>query len=279
MNRSQSALLVLISIWTLSAPRIAGAASKEECLDAHGKGQDLRDKGQLVKARQTFLQCAQSSCPAVVQADCARFGEELGHLVPTVTFAARDARAGDLPNTTVWVDDVLTASRLDDGRSYEVDPGRHMVKFVHQGRETTLPVVVGQGEKGRLVVATFGAEGARAVAEPAAEKPEGKRPVFPLVLAGIGGAALVTGGALAFLGYDRVPSSCSFSTHECAAPARGEPDPTERAASGTRLANVGMGVGAAGAVVLITGLVWYYAQPESHRETRRGALPMPGFTF
>ena len=48
MNRSQSALLVLISIWTLSASRIAGAASKEECLDAHGKGQDLRDKGQAL---------------------------------------------------------------------------------------------------------------------------------------------------------------------------------------------------------------------------------------
>ena len=37
------------------------AASKDECLEAHGRGQDLRDAGRLTSARQTFLACAQNT--------------------------------------------------------------------------------------------------------------------------------------------------------------------------------------------------------------------------
>src|ERR1700733_12585341 len=81
------------------------ALSKDECLEAHGRGQDQRDSGRLTLARQTFLTCAQSACPALVQADCARFGEELDRVVPTVSFAARDTTGGDLPDAVVYVDD------------------------------------------------------------------------------------------------------------------------------------------------------------------------------
>src|SRR5437879_4237529 len=87
------------------------ASSKDECIDAHGRGQDLREKGQLVRAKQLFLTCAQPMCPGLVQSDCSRFSEELGRIVPTVSFAARDAAAADLPMTTVYVDEVLFANR------------------------------------------------------------------------------------------------------------------------------------------------------------------------
>ena len=74
----------------------------------------------------------------------------------------------DLPDTTVYVDDLLVATRLDDGKAYDVDPGKHAVKLSHAGKEQIITVVVGAGEKGRTVNATFGAPAASPVAPPLA---------------------------------------------------------------------------------------------------------------
>jgi hypothetical protein len=265
-------------------PRVSTAGSREECVDAHSRAQDLRERGQLARARQTFLTCAQSSCPTVVQQDCARFSEELAQLVPTVTFSARDANAADLPLTTVYVDDALTATRLDDGRTYELDPGKHLVRYVHDGKETTLKVVLNQGERGRLLVATFvdrSAPPRRDAAAPVetTEPPsnEPRRSLLPLVIAGVGAAAAVTGGVLFAVGSSSVPDACSMSTKECATapndPALG------KAESGVRLANTGLAVGISGAVTLLGGLVWYLVQPASAPDSRRARVGGPLFTF
>jgi hypothetical protein len=273
------AALVLAS--TLFAAT-ATAAPREECVESHGRAQDLREKGQLARARQTFLTCAQSACPALVQQDCARFSEELTQLVPTVTFGARDANAADLPATTVYVDETLFATRLDDGRTYELDPGKHTIRYVHDGKETSLKVVLNQGERGRLLVATFveRANLRRDAAEPS-EPPlpsEGRRSALPLVVAGLGAAAAVTGGVLMAIGSSSVPDTCSMSTKECAVPPN---DPSlGKAESGVRLANAGMAAGISGLVALAGGLVWYLAQPTtSASEPRRGRIGGPLFTF
>jgi hypothetical protein len=243
----------------------SAAASKDECVDAHGKGQDLREKGQLVRARQMFMACAQSSCPNLIQGDCARFGDELERIVPTVTFGARDSKAADIPNTSVYVDEVLVATRLDDGKSYELDPGKHMIRYVHDGKETTLKVILSQGEKGRVLVATF--VDPRSSSSPASAifntettpPPAPKKPMLPLVVAGVGAAALAAGGALFAVEMGKVPSNCSVGTKECAAPPN---DPSfQDAHAATSMANVGLGVGIAGAVLLVTGIIWYVASP------------------
>src|SRR5579884_3754028 len=98
----------------------ARAASKDECLAAHGHGQDLRDQGRLTAARQAFMACAQSSCPALIQADCAQFEEQVDRLVPSVSFAARDPAGADLPDTSVDVDGAPLVGRLD-GKSYDLE--------------------------------------------------------------------------------------------------------------------------------------------------------------
>ena len=267
-------------------PATSAAGPREECVDAHGRAQDLREHGQLARARQTFLTCAQSSCPTLVQQDCARFSEELAQLVPTVSFSARDASAADLPSTTVYVDDALVATRLDDGRAYELDPGKHDVRSVHDGKETTLKVVLNQGERGRLLVATFVDRGAppqkRDVA--ASDTPdvptptETRRPLFPLLVAGIGAAAAVTGGVLFAVGSSSVPDACSVSTRECATTPN---DPAiGKAESGVRLANTGLAVGIGGAVTLIGGLIWYLAEPAGTPDSRRaGSRAGALFTF
>src|SRR5262245_42266097 len=114
--------LLVLALVTTSTLAFAGELSKEECLDAHSRGQDAKDQGKLTLARKLFLTCAQSSCPQLVSSDCARFADDLGRLQPTVIFAARDGSGADLPDTTVYIDDALVATRLDDGRPHDIDP-------------------------------------------------------------------------------------------------------------------------------------------------------------
>jgi hypothetical protein len=273
-----AAVLVASAIGLVS--RTSAAGNREECVEAHGRAQDLRDKGQLSRARQTFLTCAQSSCPSLIQQDCARYSEELAQLVPTVTFGARDSNAADLPATTVYVDDNLMTTRLDDGRSYELDPGKHVVRYVHDGRETTLKVVLNQGERGRLLVATFvdrSAPKRDAIEAPGPASTEPSRSALPLVVAGVGAVAAATGGVLFALGSGSVPDNCTMSTRECAAAPN---DPAfAKAESGVRLANTGLAIGITGAVTLLGGIVWYLVQPTSSSDSRRGRIGGPLFTF
>ena len=281
MSAPLTAALVLASA-ILLVPATSAAGSREECVDAHSRAQDLRDRGQLAQARRTFLTCAQSSCPSLVQQDCARFSEELAQLVPTVTFGARDANAADLPATTVYVDDAIVATRLDDGKAYELDPGKHVIRYVHDGRDTILKVVLNQGERGRLLVATFidKTPARRERETPETTEPpalESKRSALPLLFAGLGAAAAVTGGILYAVGSGSVPDACSMSTKECATPPN---DPSlSKAESGVRLANTGLAIGLSGAVVLVGGIVWYLVQPSGSSDSRRARIGGPLFTF
>jgi hypothetical protein len=270
---------VACAVFVMGAPQAEGqalAASKEECLDAHSRGQDLRDAGHLTSARQAFLSCAQTSCPALIQGDCARFSEELDRLVPSVSFAARDPSGADLPDTAVYVDDQPVATRLADGKSYELDPGKHLVRFIHDGRDTTVTVVLTEGDKGRSVLATFADAASAAHAMPALPAPvvQRRRPSGPLFVAGLGAAALVTGGVLTFVGLHRVPSDCSVSSRECVAPP-GDPS-FDQAHSGITLANYGLGAAIGGAAVLLGGTFWYFMQPLRPSRELASVVPWVG---
>lgn len=284
---ARRALTTAALLLAFGAPLGASAAppTKDECLQAHSKGQDARDAAQLTQARTLFLVCAQNACPAIVQADCARLAEELDRLQPSVTFSARDG-AQDLPDTQVFVDATLVTSKLSDGRTYDVDPGPHKIRFVHEGRETIVSVVINQGEKARAIVAMFGggaAPGSPASPSPAAPPPPTpSRSATPLVFAAIGGAAAAAGAILVGVGFGKVPSTCSVSTNECAAPPN---DPAfDKASSGVGMANVGFVVGGLGLATLVTSLIVYGAStPKMPNATGRlTPLVRPngvGFTF
>lgn len=248
------------------ASSVANAASKEECIDAHSRGQDYREKGQLRMAKKSFLTCAQSSCPNLVQNDCARFGEEIDRMLPTVSFGARDGKGVDVPNTIVFVDGSQIGS--NDGKTYELDPGPHNIRFVKDGKETTLDVVLAQGEKGRFLAATFKDDASPASSKPLATTPvvvqdEPGKSAFPLVISGIGLAAVAVGSVLIGVGINGVPANCNFGTRECAAPIN---DPSfGKAQSSVNLANAGVGTVVAGGITAIGGLIWYIAQPKPHK--------------
>jgi hypothetical protein len=260
MTKHVLALLVAISI-----PAHAGP-SKEECVDAHSRGQDAKESGKLSLARKLFLTCAQPSCPGLIQGDCARFADDLSRLQPSISFVARDTTGADLPDTTVYVDDVLVVTRLDDGKPHEIDPGKHVVKFSNAGRDHVLTVVIGAGEQGRTVAASFDAPAGAAPAKPqlvVTQDPVKPRPVVPKVTHPAGSKALIYAGALAAAGgitlgvveLAHVPSNCSISTHQCAAPP-GDPK-IASARSAMETANIGWMVGGLGIAALAGGITWY----------------------
>ena len=279
--------VLVLAVMLASAQAFADGPSKEVCIDSHSKGQDARDQGKISLARKLFLTCAQASCPALVQGDCARFTDDLNRMQPTVGFVARDGNGADLPDTTVYVDEMLLTTRLD-GQLHDVDPGKHSVKFVHDGKEQVQTIVVGAGEKGRSVSATFGAPTAPpavttapatpAVAEKPVEPPKPKvtHPQGAKILVIAGAAAAVGGTALGVYGLIKVPDACSVGSHECAAPP-GDPVFGD-AKSAMRLADIGFVVGGLGVIAAVGGIVWYFngASTENAEHKDRVVTPWMG---
>jgi hypothetical protein len=271
-NHSRSTILMAAALFgagalTYGSRAEAAPPTKDECVEAHGRGQDAREKGQLADSKRLFLVCAQSSCPALLQSDCAKFGDELARTVPSVSFAARDARGADLLDTQVFVDGALVQSRLDEGKSYDLDPGKHTVRFVHAGKDVIQGIVVSSGEKGRAIVATFGDSSAAGVTNKATTNAEPSKPsrsAVPLVVAALGGAAMIAGSVLLVSGLGDVPDNCSRSAHNCAA-SPGDPS-FDDAKSAVSRANLGLGIGIGGAADATLGLIWYLASSPSEPE-------------
>lgn len=272
---------VMIAL-AIASPSLAAAdpLGKEQCVDAHSRGQDARDQGKLSLARKLFLTCAQASCPALVQRDCARFTDDLTRQQSSLSFVARDAQGADLPDTAVYVDDALVVTRLDDGKPHDVDPGTHTIRFTSNGAVQSVTVVVGTGEKGRVVAATFGtinvpspkaaAATRAAAAATAVERTVTVHPREARYLIIGGGAATAAGVVLAVLGVRKVPASCSISTSHCTAPPG---DPVfGQAKSAMQLADAGIAVGGLGVAALTGGLVWYYAKARTERNPDAAAV-------
>jgi hypothetical protein len=279
--------LALIFVASLATLARAGELTKEQCVDAHSRGQDAREQGKLSLARKLFLVCAQASCPGLVQSDCARFADDLGHLQPSVSFAVRDSSGADVPETSVFVDDVLVASRLDDGKLHELDPGKHVVRFTNAGRDQVVTIVLGTGEQGRAVVATFPATRAviRELAEPdaagarsrgsresratfggPAPRPAGHTTHPSGATSLIVGGTVLAASGLAYGIYElaQIPSVCSLSTHQCSA-TPGDPV-FASAAHAAYDADLGWAVAALGAVVAVSATIWYIRGAKSSQE-------------
>ncbi len=260
-----------------SSTAFADSGSKETCVDSHSRGQDAKDQGKLSLARKLFVTCAQTSCPSLVQGDCARFADELMRIQPSLSFAARDSSGADLPDTSVYVDDILVATRLDDGKPHDVDPGKHSVKFFHAGKEQVVTIVVGTGEKGRTVAAKFvSARAPEASVTYAAPARGPSRPLGAKVLMGAGTALAVGGITLGVIGLSRMPGNCSITTHQCSAPP-GDPS-FDRAGKAMQLGNIGFLTAGLGVAAVVGGLAWYYKGGDEAKPAREARLVAPWLT-
>lgn len=186
-------LLSLIAFATLaSAPGIARADEDKQraCLTDSENAQRLRNAGKPAAAREGFLRCAQSECPAVVRADCESSLAEVDAAIATIIVIARDAQDRDLRDVRVLVDNVLVTSRLD-GRAIPLDPGLHTFRYETNGAPTVEEqLLTHEGEKRRLVEVRFATKPPVVTGDPTSSGP----PTLGFVFAGISAVTLGVGG-------------------------------------------------------------------------------------
>jgi hypothetical protein len=125
-------------------------ADKNACADASEAGQQQRIEGKLREARDKFVACSQSSCPAIVKRDCDQWLSEVDAVLPSIILVARDA-GRDIAAVHVVIDNGPALDRLD-GKAIAIDPGEHVVRFEIDGRPpVTERIVIHEGEKQHVV--------------------------------------------------------------------------------------------------------------------------------
>jgi hypothetical protein len=149
MRRSLSSRVVRLSVALLLSllAKPALAEAPRACVEAVERGQSLRDKVKLMQAKTAFLACAASTCPEVIQRDCAQWIAELDTRIPTVIVTASDSAGKDVVYVRVLVDGEHFVDRLD-GIAVPMDPGIHVFRFEPaNGPPLEQTVVIREAEK------------------------------------------------------------------------------------------------------------------------------------
>lgn len=138
-------------------PALLFAAPSQElraCVAASENGQRLRDELHYTAARQQFVRCTASGCPAVIQADCNLWLMQLLADQPSVLINTRVGDGDYLEVPGLEIDGQQVSFRL--GQPIELDPGaRTLVVRLPDGRERRQAVVLSVGEKNRRLEFTF----------------------------------------------------------------------------------------------------------------------------
>jgi hypothetical protein len=134
--------------------------AKQACIAAAERGQGQRDDGKYRAARDAFVECAQDTCPRVIQQSCTKWLRELEESTPTVVLGAKDEHGTDLTDVTVTLDDTPFATLLD-GKPVPIDTGPHVLRFQRgSGAPVEQKLVVRAGERARVVSVTLPSENA-----------------------------------------------------------------------------------------------------------------------
>lgn len=183
----------------LLAPTLrADEAHEDTCFDAAVAGQKARKAGELAIARAAFLRCAQAACPAEVTARCVDWVAEVDGAMPSVLVAAQDEHGRDMLTGTIRIDGTSHPEALG-GQAIPLEPGAHVLRLEVTGRAPVeQSIVTREHEKNRRVVLRIA--------------PTPKRPsVVPFILGAIGGAAALSFGAFASVGFvNRQSAHCDI---------------------------------------------------------------------
>lgn len=271
---ARALLLVLAFLLASGTNKLAAAAKPDTnaCIAAFDRGQRARSDKKLREAQTELLVCTRESCPAVLRTDCAGVLRSVQSAVPTIVLAADDGEGHDVTDATVHAGTERVAEKLD-GRAIEFDPGAYDFRFERAGGAVvTVHAVLREGEKNRVVRASFAAKMASAsasAAEPVATAPtpaDGgavRRPIvgyaLPAGLAVIGVAALAVSGVSRLSFDSQVDDMRARCAPECTQSERSE------LSSALVTANVALGVGI-GAVALAVGS-WFLFEPGSAKRS------------
>lgn len=239
-------VLALVAAPALAAPTVK--TSSKACVAAHEEGQSLRTQKKLRAAREKFVTCAKSDCPAVLRKECGEQIEAIEAATPSLAFEARDEKGNADATVKVTLDGTVVAERLTGG-SVEVEPGEHDVKFERaDGKVIGQKVLVVEGEKNRKVVADYASLVPKAPKDdhpPAAPIEERKIPLGTYVAGGVALVALGSFAVFALTGKSKEDDLAGKCAPVCS-------DDDVRAVNRDYLiADVSLGVAAVAAVVAV----------------------------
>jgi hypothetical protein len=261
------ALLAGLAVAAMSATASA-SPTKQECLAANDKAQDLRNAGKLKDAREQLAVCISQSCPGPVRDDCTQRLTEIATAQPSVVFAVKDGGGNDLSAVSVTVDGQPLVGRLD-GSAIDVDPGDHVFRFESGGAVANKHFVVREGEKGRREAIVVRATPAPAGPVPSEQSGSTQR-TAGLVVGGVGVAGVVIGSIFGALALSAKPTGCPPNNTEAC------PRTAQNQSSVNKLpgledgSDVGLGIGIAG---LVVGSILFFTAPHGG-EARGGAASL-----
>jgi hypothetical protein len=240
------------------AAQADGAMAAGTCERDHLMSQELREKGAFRAAHEALLRCAVRTCPGLVQADCAKWLEQVNADMPTVVPSARTGAGDELQDVRVRSEAGIVTETLE-GKAIALDPGPHSFVFETDGRPPVeVRFVAKTGTKNAPVVAIFRDE--------AAEETETQPATIAIfTLLAVGTAAFVTFGGLAIGG------EIQFQDLEDSCAPRCDPDDVDDVRAVFVGADVALALSAA---ALGSALVVYLVVPEE----AGGLFAESGFT-
>ena len=143
--------VVLLALVPATAAAQDELSTKRACAASYEQAQRLRQDGKLLEAREEAVQCAQSTCPALLTSDCARWVDELDQALPSVIVDARDEAGKELPGLRVILDG-RELPQQRSGLAFSLNPGPHRFRFQAAGHAPVeLEELVVQGRKNQAV--------------------------------------------------------------------------------------------------------------------------------
>ena len=135
---------------------LAEPPTKQACVAAYDRAQDLRRAGQLLAARAQLITCSQPTCPPAATDDCVQWLHDVEQSLPSVVVSAADASGRESPDLRVFVDGTPLADARS-GRALEIDPGAHTFRFESSlGPAVEEHVTILEGQKHRTLSVILG---------------------------------------------------------------------------------------------------------------------------
>ncbi len=256
-----------LSALALFAPK-ARADEKATCVGSYERSQVLRHKGELKKAREEMRVCSRAVCPALVRNDCMSWLEQVDATYPSIVIRA-ERDGAEIASVRVTIDGDVKATRLD-GKSLELDPGEHALKFETDGETAiTMPLLIREGEKNRVIPVRFGAAkpASEGGAKDSAATTSTVRPV-PTGVYVFGALGVVGIASFAVLGAVGRGDESSLKNTGCS-PNCAQAD-IDSVRTKYHMADISLGVGVAS---LGVAAVWYALRP-----TKEATPAMTGLT-
>ncbi len=245
-------------VWVIATVAYTSVAHAEPtCEDTYVAAQRHRRDGELLAARRALVRCAQRDCPSTAQTDCAQWMREVEAALPTIVVRVQDPDGRDVQGAQLYIDGTQVGTSTE-GRALELDPGAHELRVERPSYRThSERITILHGEKDRRIELVLVPELPPQALLPAPEAAPAGPPIW-IYLAG--SAGLVGMGSFAYFGvtstrdFDRAQAECAPHCTD---------DDTDRIRRKQIIADVSLGVGVAGLVSAVVGVLVYLYEDRS----------------